>query len=95
MAKGNKAALAATVTPAAPQLYSVTAKGMGARVKHGTYNLLAAEGGNHGTLQAIIAIGATFTLAQMQAACAARNHKLFAAYAIRRGWVAPVVETVA
>jgi hypothetical protein len=93
----------ATVTKpaAAPvaQLYALTAKGNAANLSSGTKwplpvatntNATGNTGGNAATLAAVAKLGATFTLAQYQQACAARNHKGFAAYGIRNGWVAPV-----
>lgn len=89
-----------TATPAPAQLYAVTAKGIAANLSGATKwplavatnsNAQGATGGNAATLAAIGKLGATFTLAQYKAACAARNHKGFASYGIRNGWVGPVV----
>lgn len=90
MAKSPKAPVA--TAPAVVTRYSVTAKGQNARCKEGTWEIAADKDGNKGSLAAIAALGATFTMAEMQAACAARNHKRFATYAVRRGWVAAVAE---
>jgi hypothetical protein len=94
--------MATTNKPAAApvaQLYTLTAKGVAANLSTATKwplpvaansNAQGATGGNAATLAAVAKLGATFTLAQYQQACAARNHKGFAAYGIRNGWVAPV-----
>lgn len=87
----TKAKVAATAAPSQPvAVYAITAKGSNAKLKEGTYAVGAAADGNKGSLIAIAAIGPTFTLAQMQEVCKARNHPLFVSYAIRRGWVAQV-----
>lgn len=83
---------ATATAPVAVTRYSVTAKGQNARCKEGTWEVAADKDGNKGSLAAIAALGASFTMAEMQSACAARNHKRFATYAVRRGWVAAIAE---
>ena len=97
MAISNAAAPAATIPTT--QLYCIGARGIKATLSATTKwpqpvatntNATGATGGNAATLAAVAKLGATFTAAQYTAACAARNHKGFAAYGLRNMWVVPV-----
>ena len=83
-----------------PVKYALTAKGVAANLSAATKwplpvstnsNTKGETGGNAATLAAIAKLGATFTLEAYKSACAARNHKGFASYGIRNGWIGPVV----
>jgi hypothetical protein len=73
--RGVKAALSANTKWPAPAATNTAKDG--------------STGGNAATLAAIAALGATFTREQYVEACAARNHKGFASYALRNMWVVP------
>lgn len=95
MAKKSKSAPVATDVV----LYHITEKGQKAGCRATTKWPIPVEtntaedgstGGNAATLAAIARLGETFTLAQYRDACAARNHKGFASYGLRNGWIAQV-----
>lgn len=94
--KGNTGTQATTATTQAPVLYTLTAKGQGysPTTTHGggpkagaSVGVGGSNAGSWAAMAALLAQGPQ-PLAALKAACG--THGSFAAYAVRRGWLAPV-----